>query len=74
MDQEQAFYELLDNHISCLSDKKREKYLITQQLYDQILDVVNQSVGVKNDRMMTTLLKVMVFIKICNKCIKTMNL
>ena len=40
MDQEQAFYELLDNHISCLSDKKREKYLITQQLYDQILDVV----------------------------------
>ena len=45
MDQEQAFYELLDNHISCLSDKKREKYLITQQLYDQILDVVNQSEG-----------------------------
>ena len=47
MDQEQAFYELLDNHISSLSDKKREKYLITQQLYDQILDVVNQSEGHK---------------------------
>ena len=47
MDQEQAFYELLDYHISCLSDKKREKYLITQQLYNQILDVVNQSEGHK---------------------------
>ena len=34
----------------------------------------NVLVGVKNDRMMTTLLKVMVFIKICNKCIKAMNL
>ena len=46
MDQEQAFYELLDNHISSLNDKKREKYLITQQLYDQILDA-NQSEGHK---------------------------
>ena len=33
MDQKEQFYELLEKHISSLDKKKKDKFIITQEVY-----------------------------------------
>ena len=39
MDQKEQFYELLDKLVSCLDKKKKDKFIITQEVYKKILEL-----------------------------------
>ena len=45
MDQKEQFYELLENHVSSLDKKKKDKFIITQEVYKKILECLQLKKG-----------------------------
>ena len=47
MDQKDTFQQLLEQHISSLNKFKKDKYVITQDMYGKILTILQQPKGAK---------------------------
>jgi len=50
MEQETKFYQLLDDHIATISECRRNKFVISEEVYNAALDALSLSKGSKCPR------------------------